>query len=370
MKYYHTEVKFPDDKEVYGRWIGPFDIGPAMCSKILQSNGQYRNQSTFRALTEDELHDPKQIALRDAFDKAIMEKLGRPMSEEDLSGLGAVTPEHELYKDDQEGTHTRVPNIVEVTPEDFDNYVGAEVTLPLGGTMRAGKVKRRARDASGALFGTSNTNPILDTRTYQVEFLDGDVAEYSANVIAENMFAQCDSQGNQHLLIEAIVDHRRDDSAVRFADRFVVVNGRQHYRKTTVGWKLCMRWKDGSTTWERLADLKESYPVDVAEYAVAQGIDHEPAFGWWVPYVLKKRDRIVASVSKRYHKRTHKFGFEVPKTVKRAKEIDLANGNTLWQDAIAKEMEAVRVAFEILHDGRAPPIGHQEIKCHLIFDIK
>ena len=42
-----------------------------------------------------------------------------------------------------------------------------------------------------------------------------------------------------------------------------------------------------------------------AEFAVVQGIDHKPAF------VLKKRDRIVASMRKwqtRYLKKSHKFG--------------------------------------------------------------
>jgi hypothetical protein len=33
--------------------------------------------------------------------------------------------------------------------------------------------------------------------------------------------------------------------------------------------------------------LKESYPIEVAEFAVIQeGIHDEPAFIWWVPYVL------------------------------------------------------------------------------------
>ena len=36
----------------------------------------------------------------------------------------------------------------------------------------------------------------------------------------------------------------------------------------------------------------------VAEFAAVQGIDHEPAFNWWVKYVLKKRDRIIASIRK------------------------------------------------------------------------
>ncbi len=89
--------------------------------------------------------------------------------------------------------------------------------------------------------------------------------------------------------------------------------GRDHIRKTTKGWKLCVEWKDKSTSWETLANLKESYPVDVAEYAVTSGIDKEPAFGWWVPHVLKKRQRIISAVNRRYLKTTHKFGIRIPK---------------------------------------------------------
>ena len=33
-------------------------------------------------------------------------------------------------------------------------------------------------------------------------------------------------------------------------------------------------WKEGTTSWERLADLKESYPIELAEYVVSQQIDH------------------------------------------------------------------------------------------------
>ena len=45
--------------------------------------------------------------------------------------------------------------------------------------------------------------------------------------------------------------------------------------------------KDGSTSWEALKDLKESNPVEVAEYAVGAKIVSEPAFAWWVPFTLK-----------------------------------------------------------------------------------
>ena len=68
------------------------------------------------------------------------------------------------------------------------------------------------------------------------------------------------------------------------------------------------------------------------------GIDHEPAFNWWVMHVLKKRDRIISLVKQRvprYLKRSHKFGIEVPTSVKDALELDRKNGNTFWADAIA-----------------------------------
>jgi hypothetical protein len=69
-------------------------------------------------------------------------------------------------------------------------------------------------------------------------------------------------------------------------------------------------------------------------------------------------------------KRTHKFGIELPKTVKEALELNKNNGNTFWADAIAKEMKDVCVAFKILLNGQSAPIGYQRIPCHMIFDIK
>jgi hypothetical protein len=106
---------------------------------------------------------------------------------------------------------------------------------------------------------------------------------------------------------------------------------------------------------------------------VTQGIDHKPAFNLWVPNVLKKRDRIISLVCKwttRYLKRTQKFGIEVPKTVKETLDLDRKNGNTLWADAIAKEVKEVCIAFNILPDGHSTPIGYQIIPWHMIFDVK
>ena len=113
---------------------------------------------------------------------------------------------------------------------------------------------------------------------------------------------------------------------------------------------MCVEWKDGSSSWERLADLKESYPIQIAEYAQSKGIAEEPAFAWWTPYVLRRWDRIIASVNKQYHKRTHKFGIEIPRTVERALQIDKENGNNLWRDAIAKEMKTSAEEYQNMLD--------------------
>ena len=69
-------------------------------------------------------------------------------------------------------------------------------------------------------------------------------------------------------------------------------------------------------------------------------------------------------------KKTHKFGIELPKSVAHALELDRQNGNTLWADAIAKEMKDVRPAFRILDPSDPDPVGHQKIRCHMIFDVK
>jgi hypothetical protein len=53
--------------------------------------------------------------------------------------------------------------------------------------------------------GKASAHPIPDTRLYNVEFPDGRSEEYTANIIAENMYAQCDEEGNQFLMLQDIV---------------------------------------------------------------------------------------------------------------------------------------------------------------------
>ena len=206
---------------------------------------------------------------------------------------------------------------------------------------------------------------------FRLSLLGGKVTELTTNVIAESMYAQCDADGNEYLLLDVLVDYNKDTKAIPLTDQHPSIWGRPVMCKTTAGWQICCQWKDGSTSWDKLSKLKESHPVQTAEFAVVQGIDHEPAFNWWVMHVLKKRDRMIASVRNQWTRYLEKiYGIELLKTVEQVYAMDAKNGNTLWADAISEEMENVRVAFEILPDWRSLLIGHQLVQCHMVFDMK
>ena len=131
-----------------------------------------------------------------------------------------------------------------------------------------------------------------------------------------------------------------------------------------------MAWKDGSETWAPLKVLKESNPVDVAEFAKAKGIDSEPAFAWWAPHTLRKRDVIIGKVTARARKTSHKHGMEIPRSVEHAHELDKANGDTFWRDTTQKEMHNVGVAFQILENDEGLPQGCKPATGHIVFDVK
>jgi hypothetical protein len=120
----------------------------------------------------------------------------------------------------------------------YDKLINAEVQLQLGDDITSARVSKRATGSDGKTVGTYNDNPILNSIVYEVEFPDGQVKEYSANTIAENMLTQVDSDGFTLTLMEGIVDYRKDEeTAVSKQDMYVVTRrGQKRLRKTTTGW--------------------------------------------------------------------------------------------------------------------------------------
>ena len=386
--YYREQTAaFPHNREVLGRVLGPAcGEGNEMAQWVLKANGKVMPQRSLRPLTIAEHHSPVEHKKRDVFDALIERRMGTsinppPAPEDRDPTTDDPTNENNLNDDNEMDGPVESPNhedildsmgrILEQQPA-FDKIINAEVMIQNGDEMAMGKVTRRSLDADGRTTGTYHDNPFLNTITYDVEFPDGQVKEYGANIIAENMLTQVDSDGYSLSLMDSIIDHQRDPSqAIPMEEKYIMTkSGQKRLRKATKGWKLLIKWKDKSKAWINLVDMKEVDPVETAEYARARGISNEPAFAWWVPYTLRKREIILAAVKNRIQKTTHKYGIEIPRDVEHAHEIDSRNGNTMWRDALKKQMYNVGVAFEILDEGAHAPHGWKRVTGHLVWDVK
>ena len=80
---------------------------------------------------------------------------------------------------------------------------------------------------------------MFDTREYDIEFTDGAIERYTVNVIAVNVFAQVNEEGNMYLILQEIVDHKKDNSAVPMAEgMYRMWMGSERNKVTTRGWSL------------------------------------------------------------------------------------------------------------------------------------
>ena len=107
---------------------------------------------------------------------------------------------------------------------------------------------------------------------YEIEFDDRKNKEYAANIIAENMLTQVDSDVFSTTLMEGIIEYRRDTDIALTRDNMYVTSpqsGHKRVWKTTSGWKLLVKWKDNTESWIPMKHMKESDPVEVAKFAKA-----------------------------------------------------------------------------------------------------
>ena len=374
----HTgNFQFP--REILGRVLGPEKgEGNAMAQWILKANGNVVLRRTARPLNTAELNSEKEKQKRSLFDQLIRKRWGSSISpppvEKDVDNIfepySNLDEEPREMKEFDDPVDESTGTLRDQQPA-YDRLIHSEVVLPHQNAMRAATVLRRSVTPDGRSVGTYHENPILNSLVYDVEFPDGEVKEYAANTIAENILCQVDSEGFTLSELDSILEYTKDESALEIKDLYFLTRSRtRRMRKTTCGWKLLVLWKDGSKTWLPLKDLKESNPIEVAEFAKSRGVEKEPAFAWWVPYTLRKCDVIISAVKSRVRKATHKYRVEVPRSVKHAYEINKRNGNNLWTKAIEKEMSNVGIAFDILDEGSQAPIGWSKESGHLIFDVK
>jgi hypothetical protein len=187
-----------------GRYLGPTDpeAGLVLTAKILTMNGDFIRRNTFRHLEQTELDSEECKAAQKQFEEKIQKQLGEPITDSaelyasmNISTVAHASPVFDEEEDDElQGTNKSEVIDTSYDPDVMDTYITSQFLRPRGDDMKIGKVIKRSVDDNAIPKGKAHSNPILDSREYLVEFGDGEVLEYSANVIAENLYAQVDSE--------------------------------------------------------------------------------------------------------------------------------------------------------------------------------
>ena len=87
-----------------------------------------------------------------------------------------------------------------------DFLVNSEVVLLVGDQYELARVLCQKCDSNGLPVGIAHKQPALDTCVYEVRFPDGRTKELAANAIAEALYAQCNPDGNEYVMLDAIVN--------------------------------------------------------------------------------------------------------------------------------------------------------------------
>ena len=199
-----------------------------MAQWVLKANGLVVPRRSVRPLHQSEVHSPSEQSKRQAFDALIERRYGNSIVAPTTPAEGCETTEPYEDDDQQQFTIPDIEDSVDSTARlisqcpAYDHIIKAEVQMQLGEQVMKGTVKRRALRPDGRTMGKYDDNPYRNSIIYEVKFADGEVHEYMANLIAEGMLAQVDTERNHLQLMEGIVDWRRDDSVdIPQVDRYV-----------------------------------------------------------------------------------------------------------------------------------------------------
>jgi len=176
-----------------------------MCYWILNEKGKVITRTTIQRVKNDDLESPMTKERMSHFNTAIKMKLSKQGHVIQPLANGLVLDDEESDANNEPEQIT-FPDQDNFTDEAFDAYLRAELMVPHRETYIQGWVMKRLQDDDGNPIGQWHTNPLLNMWQYEVQFGDGLAAEYTMNLIAENLFTQCDPEGKYHLVFKEIVD--------------------------------------------------------------------------------------------------------------------------------------------------------------------
>jgi len=101
----------------------------------------------------------------------------------------------------------------------YDKMIGTQIKLD---DRLKETVTRCVTDLNRIPIGTAHVNPLLDMRKYEVEFEDGTTDAYFANIIAENLYSQENSEGRELHAFKEISDRCKNRHPISKDNGFVI----------------------------------------------------------------------------------------------------------------------------------------------------
>ena len=85
-------------------------------------------------------------------------------------------------------------------------------------------------DEEGNPIRITNSNQLLDTRQYEVEYENRGTEVLLVNILAENILVKVNEYGYKHRILEEIVDYRKGKDAIKKADRCLALPSRREWK--------------------------------------------------------------------------------------------------------------------------------------------
>ena len=142
-------------------------------------------------------------------------------------------------------------------------------------------------------------------------------------------------------------------------------------------YNVLVQWEDGTETWEPLNLFCKDDPVTCANYAVEK--DLLTTRGWtklrrYAKSPPKKLARMTRQLNLARDNRgpKFKFGVEVPRDWRHARQLQEKAGHTKWTDAEGKELGQLYDYETFIDKGLTAPIpsGFRQIRVHFVYDVR
>ena len=335
LVYYHDpQASFPDSKECLGRFVGIAEnVGDFMTYYVLAENSEVLARSSVRSAAGS---DPnRRLIDRNRNEGSNNNRKPRNFVENDDKEDGEPTNENVRSLNDI--ANIDAPEISD--PEDIIGFkfVGEFKGLPTSKTVRSYDPVNEefSLELGNGLDETVEYGTIIELFNKKEEEKDTDVWTY-----------------------EEFTGHRK------------VGRG---------PWEVEVLWTTGEKTWEKVGAMRKDDPLTLARYARDNNLLGQEGWKWAEAYranptrMIRIVHRILAAAKNRKKRGPkYKFGVRVPRTVAEAFGLDQANGNSLWAEAIQKEMNQLDEfkTFRVLEPGDRAPEGFTFVPLHWCFDVK